>query len=114
MQGVVKSSNTSKLISAMALTKLGLTHVPQRYVLPSSQRPNLHHIIVHSSTSLPIIDLSNLQNPSLRSHTLDEIQMACKEVGFFQVHACSCLPCTHTHTHTHIYIYIYHLLTLFI
>ena len=87
MQGVVKSSNTSKLISAITLTKLGLTHVPQRYVLPSSQRPNLHHIIVHSSTSLPIIDLSNLQNPSLRSHTLDEIQMACKEVGFFQVHA---------------------------
>lgn len=85
MQGVIKSSNTSKLISAMTLTKLGLTHVPQHYVLPSSQRPNLDHI-VHSSTSLPIIDLSNLQNPSLRSHTLDEIQMACKEVGFFQVH----------------------------
>ena len=84
MQGEGVSSNSSILTSAVTLTQLGLSHVPQRYVLPSSQRPNRDQI-VHPSTSLPIIDLSSLQHPTLRSRTIDDIRIACKEVGFFQV-----------------------------
>ncbi|XP_040992616.1 flavanone 3-dioxygenase 3-like [Juglans microcarpa x Juglans regia] len=70
--------------SAMTLTQLGVPHVPQRYILPSSQRPNPDHI-KNPSTNLPIIDLSSLQHPSLRSQTMDEIQIASKGIGFFQV-----------------------------
>lgn len=68
--------------SVMTLTKMRVPHVPQRYVLPPSQRPNL---TLDLTTTLPIIDLSTLHHASQRSLTLDTIQGACKELGFFQV-----------------------------
>ncbi|OMP00754.1 Oxoglutarate/iron-dependent dioxygenase [Corchorus olitorius] len=61
---------------------MGVPHVPQRYVLPPSQRPNP---TLDLTTTLPIVDLSSLHNASQRSQTLDNIQSACKELGFFQV-----------------------------
>lgn len=70
--------------SAMALARMGLSDVPQRYILPPSQRPNLS-LALHPTTTLPLIDLSSLHNPSLRAEKIDEIRMACKELGFFQV-----------------------------
>ncbi|XP_028808771.1 flavanone 3-dioxygenase 3-like [Neltuma alba] len=37
------------------------------------------------TTDLPLIDLSSLKDHSSRSQTLEKIQIACKEIGFFQV-----------------------------
>lgn len=83
MQQEGETSDTS-FTSTMTLTKMGLSNVPQRFILPPSQRPNsgLGH---HSTTNLPIIDLSNLNNPSHRARTIDDISTACKKLGFFQV-----------------------------
>ena len=83
MQQEGETSDTS-FTSTMTLTKMGLSNVPQRFILPPSQRPNsgLGH---HSTTNLPIIDLSNLNNPSHRARTIDDISTTCKKLGFFQV-----------------------------
>ncbi|KAI8545493.1 hypothetical protein RHMOL_Rhmol07G0043900 [Rhododendron molle] len=40
---------------------------------------------MNPSTTLPVIDVFSLHNPSLRPRVIDEIQLACKELGFFQV-----------------------------
>ncbi|PON58816.1 Non-heme dioxygenase N-terminal domain containing protein [Parasponia andersonii] len=89
MRGEELRSSESSFTSAMALTQSGALHVPQHYVLPPSQRPNIYptNVLINPSctTSLPIIDLSSLQNPSLRSQVIDEIRIACKEIGFFQL-----------------------------
>lgn len=70
--------------SAVSLTEIGLSHVPKRFILPVSQRPNLD--VKHSpNTSLPLVDLALLHHNTLRSHVIGEIGLACKEFGFFQV-----------------------------
>ncbi|KAK9273122.1 hypothetical protein L1049_017929 [Liquidambar formosana] len=84
MGGKGESSSKGSFTSAMTLTQLRVPRVPQRYVLPPSQRPN-SSLTLHPSTTLPIIDLSSLHHPSLRSQIIDEVRLACKEIGFFQV-----------------------------
>ncbi|KAL6130638.1 hypothetical protein ACLB2K_069017 [Fragaria x ananassa] len=77
------SSSTTSFTSALTLSQLGDAHVPQRYVLPPSQQP-IRPSYPNLST-LPILDLSSLQSSSLRPHVINNIQTACKEIGFFQV-----------------------------
>ncbi|KAK7295283.1 hypothetical protein RJT34_18189 [Clitoria ternatea] len=74
--------SVASFTSAMSLNQLGVSSIPQRYVLPPSQRPNHDHV---SSSTLPIIDLSNLLHQSLVSKTINQIRSACKENGVFQV-----------------------------
>ncbi|XP_050204059.1 flavanone 3-dioxygenase 3-like [Mercurialis annua] len=81
MEGDGESSHT-QFTSAMNLTKSGTLHVPERFVLPPSYRPNLGH---SPSIILPIVDLSSLHDPSLRSHVINQTRNACKEIGIFQV-----------------------------
>ncbi|KAL6289914.1 hypothetical protein ACE6H2_007424 [Prunus campanulata] len=78
-----KAETKASFTSALTLTQSGLPHVPQRYVLPPSQRPNPSSSRL--STTLPIVDLSSLQSPSLRPQIINNIRMASKEIGFFQV-----------------------------
>ncbi|KAF5732865.1 flavonol synthase/flavanone 3-hydroxylase-like [Tripterygium wilfordii] len=68
--------------SVKTLNESGLSYVPQRFVLPSLQRPDpsLNH-----SADLPTVDLSTLHQPFLRTVAINGIQKACKEFGFFQV-----------------------------
>ncbi|KAJ1443654.1 Oxoglutarate/iron-dependent dioxygenase [Sesbania bispinosa] len=77
-----KRDSACSFTSAMSLDQQGVSSIPQRYVLPPSQRPSPH---VPTPTTLPIIDLSTLIDQSLRSQVINEIRIACKEVGFFQV-----------------------------
>ncbi|KAM5554691.1 flavanone 3-dioxygenase 3-like [Rosa sericea] len=77
------SSSSSSFTSALTLTQLGVAHVPQRYVLPPSQRPSPYPNL--STIALPILDLSSLKSSSLRPHVINNIQTACREIGFFQV-----------------------------
>lgn len=74
--------------SVMSLEQQGVSFIPQRYVLPPSQRPSVNVPI--STGDLPIIDLSTLKESSLRSQTINQIRSACKDNGFFQViYTCS-------------------------
>lgn len=68
----------SSFTSAMSLDQQGVSSIPQRYVLPPSQRPSPPYVPI--TTTLPIIDLSTLQDQSLRSQTINEIRIACKEL----------------------------------
>ncbi|WVZ06710.1 hypothetical protein V8G54_020056 [Vigna mungo] len=78
-----QGNGASSFTSAVSLNKLGVSSIPRRYVLPPSQRPSPHLPI---STTLPIIDLSTLRDQSLVSRsTINEIRIACKEIGCFQV-----------------------------
>jgi len=80
-----KSSATpnDSFTSAMTLTEEGLTCIPKRYIVPSSLRPN--GTLSNSNTCLPIVDLSLLQHPLLRPQIIQQVYLACKELGFFQV-----------------------------
>ncbi|KAF2315452.1 hypothetical protein GH714_039292 [Hevea brasiliensis] len=66
----------------MNLTKSGAPNVPSRYILPPSVRSNDG---LTPLQTLPVVDLSILYHPSLRSRVINEIRSACKEIGFFQV-----------------------------
>jgi len=90
-----RGNGASSFTSAVSLDQLGVSSIPQRYVLPPSQRPSPHLPI---STTLPIIDLSTLRDQSLVSKsTINEIRIACKEIGCFQVYICIYSTCSNTH-----------------
>ncbi|KAL7120952.1 hypothetical protein ACP275_02G153800 [Erythranthe tilingii] len=74
----------------MAVSLTGRRNVPERYILPLQHRPALtgrnpmqQHCF--STNPLPVIDLSSLDNPLLRSRLVGQVSLACKEFGFFQV-----------------------------
>ncbi|XP_010518085.1 PREDICTED: protein DMR6-LIKE OXYGENASE 2-like [Camelina sativa] len=85
MEETKKTLLDDSFTSAMALTNSGVPQVPDRYVLPPSQRPALGSSLGTTETTLPVIDFSLLHQPSLRSRAIHEINIACKEFGFFQV-----------------------------
>lgn len=85
MEETMKSLLDDSFESAMTLTNSGAPQVPDRYVLPPSQRPALGSSLGTIETTLPIIDLSLLHEPLLRSSVVRDINMACKEFGLFQV-----------------------------
>ncbi|PIA43563.1 hypothetical protein AQUCO_01900154v1 [Aquilegia coerulea] len=69
----------------------GITKVPNKYVLPISDRAlfkdglELNQNIASNPTiQLPIIDFSQLQGPN-RSHVLKSLAKACEKYGFFQI-----------------------------
>lgn len=72
--------------SAMTLSQMGIGSVPESYILPPTERPDLEQTPHCSFTALPVIDLSSLQNPLLRSQVIEELHVACKEYGVFQVY----------------------------
>uniref|UniRef100_A0AAU7NIR9 Flavonol synthase n=1 Tax=Saraca asoca TaxID=1073321 RepID=A0AAU7NIR9_9FABA len=72
----------SSFTSAMALDQMEVSSIPQRYVLPPLKRPNPNAEIFNT---LPIIDFSSLHDESLRFQTINDIRIACKEIGLFQI-----------------------------
>ncbi|KAF5729799.1 hypothetical protein HS088_TW20G00164 [Tripterygium wilfordii] len=76
----------------MASTKLLLTdlattinHVPAHYIRPILDRPNLTEVHTSDGSSIPLIDLHGLGNPSQRCHIINQIGLACQTDGFFQI-----------------------------
>jgi hypothetical protein len=73
------------------LSDSGITRLPDRYVLPASDRPGA--VLAASSTAagvagrvkLPVVDLAGLRDPSQRAAVLATLDAACREYGFFQV-----------------------------
>ncbi|KAI8562400.1 hypothetical protein RHMOL_Rhmol03G0034400 [Rhododendron molle] len=82
-----KSSETNSFTSAVSLSQIGVAQVPRRFVLPPSEQPgrSLRLNPSNTTTPLPVIDISSLHNPSLRPQVIEEIHVACEELGFFQV-----------------------------
>lgn len=74
----------SSFTSVMALTIECQKNIPEQYVLPPLQRPNMS-LTDHIPTSLPVIDLSMINHPAHRSQVIDEVRAACKQLCFFQV-----------------------------
>ncbi|XP_071686567.1 flavanone 3-dioxygenase 3-like [Rutidosis leptorrhynchoides] len=70
--------------SVTALVQKCKENIPEQYILPPIQRPNLS-LIDHVSSSLPLIDLSMMNHPTHRSQLINDIHAACKNLGFFQV-----------------------------
>ncbi|KAH9610145.1 hypothetical protein KSS87_003457 [Heliosperma pusillum] len=60
----------------------GLSHVPDCYEVPVSQRPTLDSPIAN----VPVIDVAGLRmGPAQRSTVINSIGKACRRFGFFQV-----------------------------
>ena len=80
----MKEQGEISFTSAMTLALECGENIPERYVQPLLQRPN-PTLMDHPSTSLPVVDLSSLNDPLHRSQAIDEIRAACNKLGFFQV-----------------------------
>lgn len=79
-----RENSAGSFNSAMELTRMGVAGVPKEYILPPLQRPNCS-LAMQPSTVLPVTDLSLLHHPIHRSKIIEEVGIACKELGFFQV-----------------------------
>ena len=76
-------------VSKLLVTDIAshVTSVPSNYIRPVSDRPNL--LDMEASDSLiPLIDLRDIAGPD-RSRVVEQIGLACKTDGFFQVVVCS-------------------------
>ncbi|EYU40361.1 hypothetical protein ABFS82_02G140600 [Erythranthe guttata] len=80
-----KGTSKCSFTSATTLSQMGINSVPDCYILPQSHRPTLDHGPHSSTVYLPVIDLSSLGNPLLRSTVIEQVHVACKELGAFQV-----------------------------
>ncbi|XP_031478352.1 jasmonate-induced oxygenase 2 [Nymphaea colorata] len=65
------------------ISESGVEAIPDRYVKPPSQRPAPQEL-ADAGISIPLVDLSGLDDESRRASTLREISDACREWGFFQ------------------------------
>lgn len=71
------------------LCESGITRVPNKYILPAQERPNvttgkLINASEPTTLKLPLIDFAELQGPN-RAHVLDSLSYACQNYGFFQL-----------------------------
>ena len=73
------------IIRVQSLSESGLPIIPDRYIKPPPDRPSLNP--ENSDVNIPIIDLTGLSEDenTLPATTLDQISLACREWGFFQV-----------------------------
>ncbi|KZV14843.1 putative 2-oxoglutarate/Fe(II)-dependent dioxygenase [Dorcoceras hygrometricum] len=66
----------------------GVDHVPRKYILPVSERPNVINTEISSDSQinlqLPVIDFAELQGCN-RSQALKSLAHACENYGFFQL-----------------------------
>jgi hypothetical protein len=89
-----------KSVSHLSRNNRGFTTLPERYVLPPSDRPDDDGL---GRVKLPVVDLARLRDPAYRASELDTLDAACRSSGFFQastLHAQAChllgRVCIHT------------------
>ncbi|KAK9126067.1 hypothetical protein Scep_014913 [Stephania cephalantha] len=74
-----------------SLSESGLPCIPERYVKPPSERPSSSNKMDgcdDPEDNIPLIDLGGLlggKDEELKRQTMDQISVACREWGFFQV-----------------------------
>ncbi|KAK1311735.1 Protein SRG1 [Acorus calamus] len=69
------------VISVETLT--GLPTIPERYIKPPSQRPNITTTTTTSNLNIPTIDLATLRQGLDDHEAMEGIRKACREWGFF-------------------------------
>ncbi|TYI86624.1 hypothetical protein E1A91_D04G077900v1 [Gossypium mustelinum] len=77
------------VIRVQSLSESGLKSIPERYIKPATDRPslNVEEDPSNMDVNIPIIDLTGLSEDgnNLPQSTMDQISLACREWGFFQV-----------------------------
>lgn len=87
-QAALLHGSSDSIINTADLARLLLdtnNPLPQRFIIPESERPNLSDNIYRDSTTLPTIDLSNFDDSSERLQLAPLLAQACTQWGFFQV-----------------------------
>lgn len=82
MASVAQHSPQQDFKGVKAMMDDGLSHVPQKYIRSSSDRPSPAQVF--QSDSIPVIDLAAL-NGDGRDDVLHQIRFACRDWGFFQL-----------------------------
>ncbi|KAM0013257.1 putative flavonol synthase [Helianthus debilis subsp. tardiflorus] len=74
------------VVRVQSLSENGESVIPDRYIKPPSDRPTLNNSSL-SDINIPLVDLSGLTDGDLtiREATMNQISIACREWGFFQV-----------------------------
>jgi len=74
------------IVRVQSLSDSGIPLIPERYVKPLLQRPSVNPT-TSNDVNIPVIDLARLygDDHALRATILDQISIACREWGFFQV-----------------------------
>ncbi|KAJ0732539.1 putative flavonol synthase [Helianthus annuus] len=74
------------VVRVQSLSENGESIIPERYIKPPSDRPTLNNSSL-SDINIPLVDLSGLTDGDLtvRESTKNQISIACREWGFFQV-----------------------------
>ncbi|KAJ6772611.1 LEUCOANTHOCYANIDIN DIOXYGENASE-LIKE PROTEIN [Salix koriyanagi] len=74
------------IVRVQSLSDSGGPLIPERYVKPVLERPSVSFSAAND-VDIPIIDLAGLygDDHALRATILDQISIACREWGFFQV-----------------------------
>lgn len=74
------------IVRVQSLSDSGIPLIPERYVKPILQRPSVNST-ASNDVNIPVIDLARLygDDHALRATILDQISIACREWGFFQV-----------------------------
>jgi hypothetical protein len=62
------------------LSDRGFPRLPDRYVLPASDRPGDGC----GRVKLPVLDLARLRDPCHRAAVVETLDAACRDYGFFQ------------------------------
>ncbi|XP_076883037.1 jasmonate-induced oxygenase 2-like isoform X2 [Bidens hawaiensis] len=73
------------IVRVQSLSESGKPIIPDRYIKPPPDRPSLNSI--PQDINIPLIDLAGLKtgDQTARDTILNEISVACREWGFFQV-----------------------------
>lgn len=74
------------IVRVQSLSDSGTPLIPERYVKPPLERPSINST-TSMDVNIPVIDLVGLygDDHALRAAILDQISIACREWGFFQV-----------------------------
>ncbi|KAJ6902305.1 2-oxoglutarate-dependent dioxygenase [Populus alba x Populus x berolinensis] len=74
------------IVRVQSLSDSGTPLIPERYVKPPLERPSINST-ASMDVNIPVIDLVGLygDDHALRAAILDQIAIACREWGFFQV-----------------------------
>lgn len=78
----VKEFDESKM-GVKGLSDSGITTIPKFFVHPPETLSGLKSS--STSTGIPVIDLSNMESDSSRAKIVEQIRVAAKTWGFFQV-----------------------------
>ncbi|KAL6644361.1 hypothetical protein ACP70R_015969 [Stipagrostis hirtigluma subsp. patula] len=86
MDGRVSERESYCLKGVRHLSDSGITRLPDRYVLPASDRPAAGAgADAPGRVKLPVVDLARLRDPAGRAAVLATLDAACRDYGFFQV-----------------------------